>query len=341
MYSLAAYQYELPEELIAQYPAHPRDSSRLMIVDRKTGNITATFFRTLIEMLTAGDHLVFNDTRVVPARLMGKRKNGGVSEIFLIKQHADGSWNALVRPGKKLQVGSTIHFQPNFYCEIIAIIPNGERVLRFHCEKNLDQLLLKHGLIPLPHYIRRDAVKEDLHSYQTVYAKHAGALAAPTAGLHFTEEILTELHRKGISTSSLTLHTGLGTFTPVKTVDIREHTMHAERAIILPEAAKELNQFSKGSGLNIVVGTTCCRALETAAKEGIIVPGEYDTDIFIYPGYQFKYVKSLLTNFHLPGSTLLMLVSALAGYDLIKEAYKKAVMERFRFFSYGDAMLIL
>lgn len=342
LYSLSAYRYDLPEELIAQHPCEPRDSSRLMVVNRQTGEISETLFRSFPDFLHKGDSLVFNDTRVIPARLIGKRQSGGQAEIFLTRRHQDGTWDALVRPGKKLTPGTRVIFNPSFSCEIIEVLSSGERRIRFHAVGDLDTMLETCGQIPLPHYIRREPNPEDAQQYQTVYAAHPGALAAPTAGLHFTHEMLESLDKKGVSQVKVTLHTGLGTFKPVQTEDIRAHLMHEERYLITDEAAGLLNAVTASKAVQICVGTTSCRALEASASEkGIIRPGEFDTNIFIYPGYRFKYVKSLLTNFHLPGSTLLMLVCAFAGYDLVMEAYAKAVKERFRFFSYGDAMLIL
>lgn len=342
LYSLSAYKYELPEELIAQHPLEKRDSSRLMIIDRAKRQITETTFKSLGDILHPGDGLVFNNTRVIPARLIGKRKNGGQAEIFLTRRYQDGSWDALVRPGKKLPPGSIVEFNSSFSCEIIETIADGGRRVRFHCQGDMDRLLEECGRIPLPHYIRREPDKEDHGRYQTVYASNPGATAAPTAGLHFSQEMLRELEFKGVSLTQLTLHTGVGTFRPVKTEDIRGHNMHSERYVITPEAAQQLNAASASKGLQVCVGTTSCRALESSAtSEGVIRAGEFDTNIFIYPGYTFKYVKCLLTNFHLPGSTLLMLVSAFAGHDLVMEAYARAVKDRFRFFSYGDAMLII
>lgn len=342
LYSLSAYKYELPEELIAQYPLEKRDSSRLMIIDRANRRITETTFRALQDILHEGDGLIFNDTRVVPARLLGTRKNGGQSEVFLTRRYQDGTWEALVRPGKKLPIGAFVQFNSAFSCEIIGITGDGGRRVRFHCQGEFDRLLEECGQIPLPHYIRRDASKEDVDRYQTVYARNSGALAAPTAGLHFSQEMLRELDFKGVSLTQLTLHTGLGTFRPVHTEDIRAHTMHSERYVISSEAAQQLNLAFAAKKFQVCVGTTTCRALEAAASaQGYIQAGEFDTNIFVYPGYTFKYVRSMLTNFHLPGSTLLMLVCAFGGYDLVMEAYAKAVKDRFRFFSYGDAMLII
>jgi S-adenosylmethionine:tRNA ribosyltransferase-isomerase len=342
LYSLSAYLYELPEALIAQHPAEPRDHARLMVVDRSSGEIRTTIFRELLQFFHPGDQIIFNDTRVILARLTGIRSQGGASELFLTKSHPDGTWNALVKPGRKLRAGARIQFEPGFFAEILDVHPNGERLVRFECTQgSLPELLHKHRKLPLPHYIKREAAEKDAESYQTVYADQEGALAAPAAGLHFTREMLQALGEKGVVQTRITLHTGLGTFTPVKSADIREHVMHREQALVAPDAAEQLNRH-KTAPLNLCVGTTCCRTLETAASEGgVVSPGEYETGIFIYPGYRFKYVKQLLTNFHAPGSTLLMLVSAFAGYELIQEAYQRAIKERFRFLSYGDAMLIL
>lgn len=336
LYSLSAYDYELPNELIAQYPCTPRDSSRLMIVDRKNGQISETVFREVGAYLDPKTRLVFNNTKVIPARLYGKRDSGGAVEIFLTKQLEPDVWLALARPAKKLKKGMRVTFGDSFSCEVVEELPEGERKVRFFHEGDFHQALLAHGEMPLPQYIHRNEVKTlDKERYQTVFAAHEGAVAAPTAGLHFTPELLQSLE---IQKTYITLHVGLGTFRPVLTEDIRNHPMHAEHFIISQNAADEINQSSHIT----CVGTTSCRTLESASlPNGQIVPGEYNTDIFIYPGYQFKKMNALLTNFHLPRSTLLMLVSAFAGRDLILEAYKKAVTDKFRFFSYGDAMLIL
>jgi len=339
---LSSYQYELPSELIAQFPITPRDSSRLMIIDRSTGQFSEIVFRELVDFLSTGDGLVFNDTKVIPARLIGKRKEGGISEIFLTKHRPDETWEVLAKPGKKLGVGSKVTFSDKFSCDIVEVLPDGRRVVKFNYSGKFDEMLQEHGQLPLPSYIKREPNDEiDTDRYQTVFAAEPGALAAPTAGLHFTNEMLTKLSFKGVPQTRVTLHVGLGTFLPVKSEDIRQHIMHIERCNIEREAAEKLNSRSKSSR-QICVGTTCARTLESAAnEEGIIIPGNFDTQAYIYPGYRFKYVQHLLTNFHLPGSTLLMLVSAFAGQELIREAYKKAVKEKYRFFSYGDAMLIL
>jgi S-adenosylmethionine:tRNA ribosyltransferase-isomerase len=279
---------------------------------------------------------------VIPARLLGTREQGGKAEIFLIKRLSLDSWEVLARPGKKLRIGSVIYFGEHLSCQIVETFSDGTKGVRFKWTHSFEESLNLYGQIPLPHYIQRDQEEEeDLERYQTVYATHAGAVAAPTAGLHFSHELLQDLFQKGIKQSRVTLHVGLGTFKPVQSEDIRLHPMHKESFIISSQAAEELNHCFP-LNRQICIGTTSCRALESAATEqGKIIPGAYETNIFIYPGYQFKYVKSLLTNFHLPGSTLLMLVCAFGGYDLMMEAYQKAVKDRFRFYSYGDAMLIL
>lgn len=342
LYSLSAYQYDLPQELIAQKPLEKRDSSRLMVVDRKSGKISITSFPQLIEYLNAGDVIVFNDTKVIHSRLIGNRPSGGTSEVFLTKMHADGTWDALVRPGRKLPVGATVQFKPGFYCEIIQVYADGSRRVKFHAQGEIDRLLEECGKLPLPLYIDREPGKEDLVRYQTVYASNPGSIAAPTAGLHFSEMLLGQLRAKGVQEVKLTLHVGLGTFLPVKSDDIRHHAMHSERYLITEEASSMINQTKRDGKRRLCVGTTCCRTIESASdEEGAVLPGSKETNIFIYPGYKFKNVDSLLTNFHLPGSTLLMLVSAFGGYDLIKEAYSRAVENKMRFYSYGDAMLIL
>lgn len=340
-FSLESYQFSLPEELIAQYPASPRDSSKLLILDRAAGTMQSCVFREINAFLNTGDRLIFNNTKVIPARLYGVRPSGGKVEVFLHRVRADGSWEAMVRPGRKLQIGAQVLFGEDFSCIIEDVLPNGLRIVRFSDCDDFDQKLQQYGQMPLPHYIKRDAVAEvDNTRYQTIYAQSPGAVAAPTAGLHFTPELLASLHEKGVLNHFLTLHVGLGTFKPVQVNDIRAHEMHYEKVVIPSELAYALN--ASKSGREICVGTTSCRAIESAAAEnGIINPGTYETNIFMYPGYQFKRVNHLLTNFHLPGSTLLMLVCALGGYELVMEAYRYAVKERFRFFSYGDAMLIL
>lgn len=342
LFSLSAYEFLLPPDLIAQHPAEPRDQSRLMIVNRQDGSLSEIRFCELADFLKPGDSLVLNDTKVIPARLLGKRSGGGHVEVFLLKRLSFDTWEALARPGKKLRLGSLVVFGEDFSCIVVEERESGNKILRFIWEGVFESALARYGKMPLPPYIRQgEPTPSDATSYQTVFAKTPGAVAAPTAGLHFTERLLKELSDHGIDQTWITLHVGLGTFRPVKTQDIRSHTMHRESFIITPEAAEKLNHVST-ERRQICVGTTCCRTLESAATaEGKIVAGEHETDIFIYPGYQFKYVRSMITNFHLPGSTLLMLVCTFGGYELIMEAYAKAIEQRFRFYSYGDAMLIL
>ncbi|MGA8164006.1 MAG: tRNA preQ1(34) S-adenosylmethionine ribosyltransferase-isomerase QueA [Waddliaceae bacterium] len=343
-YNLADYHYHLPEELIAQHPLTPRDRSRLLVVDRKTGNFSEMKFFELAEWMKEGDRLVFNDTKVIPARLIGKRATGGKVEICLVEpeNEKEGRWIVLAKPARKLPPETEMIFSPQLSCRVDKVLSEGMRLVTFFYCGDFYQILAQHGKIPLPSYIRREEENVcDAESYQTVFAAHSGAVAAPTAGLHFTENLLRTLSRIGVEQIAITLHVGPGTFRPVRTSDIRRHLMHSERYRILPEAAKRLNTH-ENNRREICVGTTCCRALESAADhQGVIASGYRSTDIFMYPGYKFNYVQSLLTNFHLPCSTLLMLVSAFAGYDLIMEAYTKAVKDRYRFYSYGDAMLIL
>ncbi len=342
LFQLSSYKFKFDPSLIAQYPITPRDHSRLMIVDRSTGNITEKTFKDIVHILNSDDTLIFNNTKVIPARLLGQRENGGKAEIFLVKSLGYDNWEVLAKPGKKLKVGSKVFFDTNFHCEVIDIMDDGSRIVTFIYSGNFDEHLNRCGQIPLPQYIKRspeDAI--DQESYQTVYAKYEGAVAAPTAGLHFTSPLLEQLSVKNVQQEHVTLHVGLGTFKPVQVEDVRSHQMHSERCLLDEQTAKTLN-LRKKVGRQICVGTTSCRVLESASdNQGTLSYGSFDTDIFIYPGYQFKYVDALLTNFHLPESTLLMLVSTFAGYELIMEAYRKAVKDEYRFFSYGDAMLIL
>ncbi len=338
LYNLSAYQYDLPKELIAQFPLEKRDESRLMVVDRASENLSEMRFRDLLDWAEEGDQFIFNDTKVIKARLVGNKETGASVEIFLLKSLGPARWEVLCKPGRKVKKGHRIVFGDGFHCEVEQTLENGHKIVRFDPFHNFDTLLQKYGTLPLPHYMDRDPKEEDEQRYQTVYAREKGALAAPTAGLHFTEDLLDGLQAKGAHLQILTLHVGLGTFKPVQTDDIRSHDMHSEFYKISPQTAQHLNHSQKRQ---ICVGTTTCRALESCASGGKIVPGEGETDIFIYPSYEFQFVKSLITNFHLPGSSLLMLVSAFGGYELIKEAYRKAVKDRFRFYSYGDAMLII
>ena len=341
LYNLSAYQYELPEELIAQEPCTPRDAARLMVVDRSSQTIEEMSFRDLADMLAAGDSLVLNDTKVIPARLYGRRPSGGKVELLLLRQLRPDVWEVLARPGKKLLPGTQVAISEQLSATVEEALPDGKRIVSFTYQGEFTELLSEVGEMPLPPYIRRPESRgEDKERYQTVFAAHPGAVAAPTAGLHFTPELLAHLSDKGVDQVHVTLHVGLGTFQPVQRGDIREHTMHTESFTVSEKAAHALNNRMPGKR-QICVGTTCCRVLESALREGKVCPGSFDTQIFIYPGYKFQYVQHLLTNFHLPGSTLLMLVSAFAGHELMREAYRKAVKDRFRFFSYGDAMLIL
>lgn len=336
---LSAYDYWLPQELIAQYPLPSRDGSRLMVVDRRSGNISEMPFCAIDGLLGKGDRLIFNNTQVTPRRLNGRKASGGRVEIFLVERVKDAIWKVLARPLRKLKIGTKIYFSDSFSCIVEAILGNGLARVRFDNLDFFDENLKLYGEIPLPPYIRRKSEVVDFQRYQTVYAKVPGAAAAPTAGLHFSEHLLQKLSKKGVELCNITLHIGLGTFKPVVSSNLKDHKMHKERYSINEEAARQLNKVCQRQ---ICVGTTCCRALESAVDDsGKIVSRSESTDIFIYPGYRFKFVQSLLTNFHLPRSTLLMLVCAFAGYELTMEAYAKAVKDEFRFFSYGDAMLIL
>ena len=333
---LSSYQFDLPEDLIAKQPAEPRDHSRLMILDRKRQTIEEAKFFELPQFLNSGDLLIFNDTRVIPARLLGKREQGGAAEVFLIEEQKDGTWKALVKPGKKLPVGAWIYFGEDFKGEVVAILEEGLRLIRFHHQGEFYAALSRFGKLPLPPYMGREAEKKDEVSYQTIYAANPGAVAAPTAGLHFTKRVLGDLQFKGIGEAHLTLHVGLGTFKPIQVDDVREHQMHREKFFISETAAETINTVG---GKRVCVGTTSARTLESVGVP--VKAGSGDTSIYIYPGFIFSATEALLTNFHLPGSSLLLLVSAFAGSEFIREAYAKAIERRFRFYSYGDAMLIL
>lgn len=336
------FYFDLPEELIAQDPLEDRSSSRLMVLDKDTGAITHRVFRDITEYLHPGDCLVINDTKVIPARLIGVKEDTGASiEVLLLKRHDDKVWETLVKPGKKARVGARISFgEGKLVGEVIDIVEEGNRLIRFEYEGIFEEVLDELGQMPLPPYITHRL--EDKDRYQTVYATHTGSAAAPTAGLHFTKELLQEIKEKGIKIARVTLHVGLGTFRPVKVDNILEHHMHSEFYVIDEEAANTINATKANGGKVVSVGTTSTRTLETVADEtGHVRACSGWTDIFIYPGYKFKVVDRLITNFHLPESTLLMLVSALYDREKILEAYKIAVEEKYRFFSFGDAMLIL
>lgn len=338
---LRDFNYDLPEELIAQDPLEDRSSSRLMVLHKDTGRIEHKIFRNIIDYLNPGDCLVINDTKVIPARLMGvKEDTGAAIEVLLLKRNADDIWECLVKPGKKARTGARIVFGEGLLVgEIVDVIEDGNRMIKFHYEGIFEEILDKLGQMPLPPYITHKL--QDKNRYQTVYARNEGSAAAPTAGLHFTKELLDKIKEKGVNVVSITLHVGLGTFRPVKVDKIEEHHMHTESYNILKEAADTINRTRAAGGRVIAVGTTSCRTLESAAADDGTIPARSgDTDIFIYPGYKFKAIDCLITNFHLPESTLIMLVSALAGRDNIMNAYETAVKERYRFFSFGDAMFI-
>lgn len=341
LYSVKDFYYDLPQELIAQDPLKDRASSRLMVLDKKTGEIRHKTFRDIVNYLNPGDCLVLNNTKVIPARLLGNKAetNAGI-EVLLLKRREHNIWEALVKPGKKARPGTKIIFGEGLLIgEVLDIVEEGNRLIRFDYTGIFEEVLDKLGQMPLPPYITHPL--QDKNRYQTVYAKYEGSAAAPTAGLHFTKELLGQIEQMGVSIASVTLHVGLGTFRPVKVENILEHHMHAEYYQIDKEAADKINRAKKNGGRIICVGTTSCRTLESAADEnGIIKECSGWTEIFIYPGYRFKILDGLITNFHLPESTLLMLVSALAGREKILAAYQEAVKEKYRFFSFGDAMYI-
>ena len=339
---LSDFYYDLPEELIAQDPLLKRSDSRLMVINRENGSIEHKHFTDVINYLEKGDCLVINDTKVIPARLIGVKEDTGASiEVLLLKRKDDKTWETLVKPGKKARVGARISFgDGKLIGEVTDIVEEGNRLVKFSYDGIFEEVLDELGQMPLPPYITHKL--EDKNRYQTVYAKHDGSAAAPTAGLHFTNELLEEIEKKGIKIARVTLHVGLGTFRPVKVDNITDHHMHSEFYVIDENAADIINETKKNGGKVVSVGTTSTRTLETAADEnGMIKACSGWTDIFIYPGYKFRCVDRLITNFHLPESTLLMLVSALYDRDKILEAYKIAVEEKYRFFSFGDAMIIL
>lgn len=332
------FDYDLPQELIAQHPMEPRDHSRLLVVDKKTGEIEHKHFYDLVNYLKPGDVLVFNDTRVIPARLHGTKDTGAHVEVFLLTRRDATDWEVLVRPGKKLQVGAKINFSDELSCEVIEHTDFGGRVVRFKYDGIFEEILDRLGETPLPPYIT--APLEDKERYQTVYNRERGSAAAPTAGLHFTKELLQKIKDIGCEEVFVTLHVGLGTFRPVSEVKIEDHKMHKEFYTVSQEAADAVNK-AKAEGRRIIaVGTTAVRTLEAAGADGQLHAGSSWTNIFIYPGYKFRLVDDLVTNFHLPQSTLLMLVSTLSTREIMLQTYKKAVEEKYRFFSFGDAMFI-
>ena len=336
------FYYDLPEELIAQDPLPDRSSSRLMHLDKQTGEIVHTNFRHVLDYLNPGDCLVINDTRVIPARLYGSKvgTNAGI-EILLLKRKENNIWETLVKPGKKAKPGTKISFGDGLLIgEVLDVVEEGNRLIQFSYEGIFEEILDQLGEMPLPPYITHKL--QDKERYQTVYAKHEGSAAAPTAGLHFTKELLEQIEEKGVKIAHVTLHVGLGTFRPVKVDDVEKHHMHSEFYVVEEDQAAMINEAKRTGHRVIAVGTTSCRTLESAADEnGVLQAKSGWTEIFIYPGYEFKIIDALITNFHLPESTLLMLVSALAGKEHILKAYEEAVKERYRFFSFGDAMLIV
>lgn len=335
------FNFDLPEELIAQDPLENRSSSRLLVLDKETGKTEHHVFREIIDYLEAGDCLVINDTKVIPARLIGSKIGTDAKiEVLLLKRKENDVWETLVKPGKKAKIGTRISFGDGLLVgEVVDIVEEGNRLIHFEYEGIFEEILDRLGQMPLPPYITHQL--EDKNRYQTVYAKHSGSAAAPTAGLHFTPELLKKIEEKGVQIARVTLHVGLGTFRPVKVDNILEHHMHSEFYQIEEEAAEKINTAKANGKRVIAVGTTSCRTIESAAKEdGTIAPVSGWTDIFIYPGYQFKVLDCLITNFHLPESTLVMLVSALAGREHVLNAYEEAIKERYRFFSFGDAMFI-
>ena len=337
---VSEFNYDLPEELIAQVPIKNRDESRLMVVNREKRTIEHKTFKDIIDYLEPGDCLVRNNTKVIPARLYGKKETGANVEFLLLNNIEGDIWESIVRPGNKLHVGTKVIFGDGLLeAEILDIMPGGTRKVKFSYQGIFNEILDQIGLMPLPPYIHEKLKDKD--RYQTVYAKYDGSAAAPTAGLHFTNELLEKIKEKGIEIANVTLHVGIGTFRPVKEDEVEKHDMHTEHYYIKKEDADKINNTKKNGKRIISVGTTSCRVLETVADEnGLVKETEGDTNIFIYPGYKFKCVDNLITNFHLPQSTLLMLVSALSDKDFMLEAYKEAVKDKYRFFSFGDAMYI-
>ena len=336
------FYYDLPEELIAQDPLEDRTASRLLVLNRETGAIEHKIFSDVIDYLNEGDCLVINNTRVIPARLIGEKEGtGGKVEVLLLKRRANDVWETLVKPGKKLRPGARVTFgDGRLKAEILEIAEEGNRLVRFYYEGIFEEILDSLGEMPLPPYITHKL--EDKEMYQTVYAKYDGSAAAPTAGLHFTKELLSKIEEKGIKIASITLHVGLGTFRPVKVDDVNNHHMHTEWYEVNAEAADIINETKRNGGRVICVGTTSCRTIESVADEnGYMKAKTGETDIFIYPGYKFKVMDGLITNFHLPESTLVMLVSAFAGKENVLSAYETAVKEKYRFFSFGDAMILI
>ena len=340
---VSEFDYELPKELIAKFPAEPRDSSRLLVLNRRTGQIEHRIFRDIVNYLKPGDVLVLNDTKVIPARLYGELPTGGKVELLLIRQVEPSVWEVMARPARKLKPGKEIIFDSELTGEVLAYVGEGRRLVKFRLPegKEFMEKLDEIGHIPLPPYVEREETPEDRVKYQTVFARREGSVAAPTAGLHFTPELLKQLKEMGIIIKTVTLHVGPGTFKPVKVERVEEHEMDYETYSVPPETAQEINRAKREGRRVIAVGTTVVRTLESAAsKEGLVKSGEGITNLFIYPGYRFKVIDALITNFHLPRSTLLMLVSAFAGKEKVLNAYREAVKMGYRFYSFGDAMFI-
>jgi S-adenosylmethionine:tRNA ribosyltransferase-isomerase len=339
----SAFDYQLPADLIAQYPAEKRDESRLMVLDRARQTIEHCLFRDIARYIPAGDALVLNETRVFPARLLGRRAGGGEAEVLLLRPLPGAhQWEALVRPGAKLRAGRQVVIADDITIDILDVLPDGNRVVRINTQEDMSAVIERHGRIPLPPYLDRPAEDLDRERYQTVYARERGSVAAPTAGLHFTEPLLEQLERDEVRIVKILLHVGVGTFRPVEVDDPAQHLMHEERFEVSEAAAHRITVVQQADGDVWAVGTTVTRTLEAASDDdGNIRAGAGSTSLFIRPGYRFKVVDHLLTNFHLPRSTLLMLVAAFGGYELVMRAYREAVAERYRFYSYGDAMLIL
>lgn len=335
------FYFELPEELIAQDPLEDRSSSRLLVLDKDTGEVSHHVFREIIEYLEPGDCLVLNNTKVIPARLLGEREGTGAHvEVLLLKRREGDVWETLVKPGRKCRPGDRLLFGGGLlHAQVLETVEEGNRLIRFEYQGIFEEVLDRLGEMPLPPYITHKL--QDKNRYQTVYAKYEGSAAAPTAGLHFTRELLDKIERKGVHIVYVTLHVGLGTFRPVKEENVLNHHMHSEYYQVTEEAAERINRTKAEGGRIICVGTTSCRTVESSAgADGKVVPGCGDTEIFIYPGYKFRVLDALITNFHLPESTLVMLVSALAGRESVLAAYEEAIRERYRFFSFGDAMLV-
>ena len=338
---VSEFNYNLPEELIAQHPYDKRDEARLMILDRENQKYEHKIFRDIIDYLKPGDCLVINNTKVIPARLYGKKDTGANVEFLLLKRIEGDVWEAMVRPGSKIKPGTKVSFGEGLLkAEVLDVLEGGNRKVKFEYKGIFNEILDQIGLMPLPPYIKEKL--EDKDKYQTVYAKYDGSAAAPTAGLHFTEELLEKIKQKGVEVANVTLHVGIGTFRPVKVENIEEHQMHSEHYYIKKEDVEKINRAKQTGNRVIAVGTTSCRVLESVADEnGMLKEVEGHTSIFIYPGYKFKCIDCLITNFHLPESTLIMLVSSLAGKDFVMNAYEEAVKEKYKFFSFGDAMIIL